>query len=152
VTATDDVRPPRSPLFWWPLSHHRPRQAERCLLLPLGGGRRLALCARCLGLYPTLLGALALQAAAGSGARGTHDWWLTLPGCVPALLDWGLSWLGRHRGTNLVRVGSGILLGLALGRGLWLYLRDPRSEVFWVQLGLLAAGALAFELVRRLHL
>lgn len=139
-------------LHWLPLAHHRRDALDRCLLLRLGGGRRLCLCARCSGLYPALLGALLLQGALHLGPAGRADWWIVLSGVFPALFDWGLSWLGRRRGTNALRLATGALLGLSLGRGLWLYFRDPRSEVFWVQLGLLAVGAMAFELVRRLRI
>lgn len=133
------------------LAHHRREDRDRCLHLPLGR-RRLALCARCVGFYPTLLGAVALQAALRPPLLGVADWWLSLCGLFPALLDWGLGWLGRRRGTNAMRVATGVMLGLSLGRGFWLYLHDLRNEVFWVQIGLLAATALAFELVRRLRL
>jgi uncharacterized membrane protein len=139
-------------LYWLPLAHHRRDQLERCLLVPLGGGRRLALCARCLGLYPALALALLLQGWLRLGPAGTADWVLVLSGVFPALFDWGLSWLGRRRGSNALRLATGVMLGLSLGRGFWLYFRDPRCEVFWVQLGLLVFGALAFELVRRLRI
>ncbi len=133
------------------LAHHHPEHLDRCLLLPLGG-RRLAICARCAALYPTLALGLLLQRAAHLPALGLADWLLTISGILPALLDWGLNWTGRRRGTNAMRLATGALLGLALARSIWLYLHDPRSEVFWVQGGLLVAGALAFELVRRLRL
>jgi len=139
-------------LHWLPLAHHRREQLQRCLLLPLGGDRRLALCARCTGLYPALAVALLLQALLRLGPAGAADWVLVLSGVFPALFDWGLSWLGRRRGSNALRLATGVVLGLSLGRGLWLYFRDPRCEVFWVQLGLLVAGAFAFELVRRLRI
>lgn len=143
-------RPPRL-VHTFLLAHHRREQAERCLQLPLGRRLRLALCARCLGLYPTLFTVLALQAATRPPGLGPLDWWLCLPGLAPALLDWGLSWLGRRRGTNAMRLATGVLLGISLGRGFFLYFHDPRSEIFWVQIGLLVAGAAAFELVRRLR-
>jgi uncharacterized membrane protein len=133
------------------LAHHRREEADRCVQLPLGP-LRIALCARCLGLYPTLVAALLVQAALAPPPLGAAEWLLCLPGLFPALLDWGLGWLGRRRGSNAMRVATGIALGISLGRGAWLYLHDARSEVFWVQLGLLALGALAFELTRRLRL
>ena len=53
-----EARPPIVHL--WLLAHHRPQDLDRCLLLPWRG-RRIALCARCLGLYPTVAATLALQ-------------------------------------------------------------------------------------------
>lgn len=141
----------RRVVHWLPLAHHRLEAAERCIHLPLGPVR-IALCARCLGLYPTVAAAIVAQAAARLGRVGAVDWWLCLVGLAPALLDWGLTLLGRARGTNAMRVLTGVVLGVSLGRGFWLYFRDPRCEIFWVQLGLLGVGALAFGLVRRLRL
>jgi uncharacterized membrane protein len=145
------VKRDRRDLHLMVLAHHRLEDRDRCLHLPLGA-RRLALCARCVGLYPTILAALLVQAIARPPILAAVDWWLCLSGIFPALLDWGLTWLGRRRGTNRMRVATGVLLGISLGRGIWLYLHDLKSEVFWVQIGLLAVSALAFELVRRLRL
>jgi len=145
-----DAREPRD-LHFMILAHHRLEDRDRCLHLPLGR-RRLALCARCVGFYPTLLAAVFAQALLEPPIAPTADWWFCLSGIFPALLDWGLSWLGRRRGSNAMRVATGILLGISLGRGFWLYLHDLGSEVFWVQIGLLAVGAVSFELVRRLRL
>jgi len=137
-------------VHWLPLAHHRPDAADRCVHLPVGH-LRVALCARCLGLYPTLALALVAQGAARLGRVGAADWWLCLVGLAPALFDWGLSILGRARGTNAIRLLTGVVLGVSLARGFWLYFRDPWCEIFWVQLGLLAVGAGAFALVRWLR-
>jgi uncharacterized membrane protein len=141
----------RRVVHWLPLAHHRREEDYRCLHLALGA-RRVAVCARCVGLYGALVATIAAQAATHVGRLGLLDWWITLGGVAPALFDWGLSWLGRVRGRNLIRVLTGVLAGIALGRGFWLYFRDPRGEIFWVQVGLLAVGTAAFELVRRLRL
>jgi hypothetical protein len=49
-------------------------------------------------------------------------------------------------------MATGTVLGISLGRSLWLYFRDPRCPVFWVQMVLLAASVLAFEILRRRRL
>ena len=139
-------------VHWLPLAHHRREQLEHCLLLPLGGQRRLALCARCTGFHTALLVALVLQAWLHLGRVGTADWIIAISGIFPALFDWGLSYLGRRRGSNAMRLATGVVLGIAHGRALWLFIREPRCEVFWVQIGLCAFGVLAFELVRRLRI
>ena len=138
-------------VHWLPLAHHRREAADRCVHLPVGH-LRIALCARCLGLYPTLALVLVAQGAAQLGRVGAADWWLCLVGLAPALFDWGLSILGRAHGSNAMRLLTGVVLGVSLARGFWLYFRDPRCEIFWVQLGLLAMGAAAFAVVRWLHL
>ena len=129
------------------LAHHRSDQLDHCLLIPLGS-RRVACCARCLGLYPTLALLLLLQGFFSWPVPGPLERWLLAAGVLPALLDWGSSWLDRTRGNNLIRVITGCLLGVSLGRSLWVYFRDPLYEVLWIQVGLLALGALIFELLR----
>lgn len=142
----------RRVLSWLPLSHHRPEDHDRCLLLAVGGGRRIAICARCSTLYPLLVATLVLQIAADLGAAAHWiDTLLTLGLAAPALFDWGLSRL-RARGRNAWRLLSGALLGVALGRGLYLYFRDPLAEIFWTQIAVLLIGAFSFEIVRLLRL
>lgn len=137
-------------LHWLLLAHHRQDQAHRCVHLPLGQ-RRLALCARCLGLYPTMAAALALQAALGLGALGEVDWWVVLGLTAPGLLDWGAGVVEPASGNNLRRMITGILLGAALGRSLWLHAADPRHEVFWVQVLLVIFTIFAVLLVKRIR-
>jgi len=79
------------------------------------------------------------------------DWAIALLLSAPALLDWGTSRLGRA-GSNLGRVATGSLLGIALGHAIALYVRDPLSEVFWVQGLALCIGVFSFEIVRLLDL
>lgn len=95
-----------------------------------------------------LLGQLAcgLEPAAGL------DWWIALLGPLPALVDWGLSRLAIWGGSNLSRLLTGAVAGAALGRTVLLYLRDPRHEVFLVQLLLIVICVVAVEFVRRLRL
>ena len=133
---------------WFVLAHSRASHADRCLHLRLGS-RRIALCARCAGLYPVLGAVLGVQAWNGAPPVRSWDYGLALPGVVVALVDWGLGWMGARRGTPRLRLGTGIVLGISLGRGLWLYFRDPLSPVFWVQMGLVGAGVLVFEILRR---
>jgi hypothetical protein len=64
---------------------------------------------------------------------------------LPALLDWSLGRLGLGRSTNPRRVLSGLLLGGALGRMIYLHLLEPfRPLVLW-QWGLLAVVVLGVE-------
>ncbi len=138
------------PIHLMALAHHRPEHADRCVHLPLGA-RQLSLCARCLGLYPVAVVALALQWVLDLGPMGSADLVFALVLALPALLDWGAGALEPHSGSNFRRLLTGALLGVALGRSLWLNARDPYCEVLWIQLFLLGSGALAFLLVRRLR-
>ncbi len=142
---------PRRPIYSILLAHHPRAHAHRCLWVPFGP-YKIALCSRCLGLYPTLAAILALQIFFRvSQTAGVVDWVVVLLLSVPALFDWGAGHLG-WRGKNGLRFATGALLGVALGRSAYLYLVDSLNELFWVQLALLAGGALAFEIVRRFDL
>lgn len=136
---------------WTALAHHPRSQLQRCVLLPVGN-RRLAICARCLGLYPTLLGVVALQMVLALGPLGLLDWWIALLGVLPAVVDWGLGRLDSGHGSNRLRVTTGLIAGVAMGRSFFLYLRDPMHEIFWVQIVLLVMAALSFETVKRMDL
>ena len=131
----------------WFLAHHSRNQLNHCLLLPLGG-KRLALCARCLATYPSLVFMVILQAL-GILPRSLPMWIdvaiiLALP--LPALTDWAR---GRFAlpGSNSVRLITGVFLGLSLGRSLWLYFANPSFVLFWIQMGLFLFVAIAVEVL-----
>jgi uncharacterized membrane protein len=138
------------PIYWFPLSHQSLHNRYRCLMLPLGR-IRLALCSRCLGLYPTMVAVWVVQFLGIWPLSREWDWWVALGAAVPALASWGLGRLG-HRGRNIWRVATGVALGVALGRSLFMYFREPANEVFWVQMALILCTVLAFEWVRSLRL
>ena len=136
------------------LAHHRQEDLHRCVLLPWvpWGQTRVAVCARCLGLYPSLLVVLCGQIALGAGCLGGWDRWLVLAGVAPMLIDWGVCRLGWAKGTNVIRVTTGALGGAALGRGLYLYFRDSSSEAFWLAVVVVVLVVIAVEIVRALGL
>lgn len=111
-------------------SHHAPEQHDHCLLLPLPGGRRLPLCARCLGIYPMMLVVLALQLSGRLDLAWTDPWlMIVLP--LPTVVEFLLEQTGRIHGTNRLRILAGLPLGVALGRMFARYLLDPFDPVFW---------------------
>lgn len=67
---------------------------------------------------------------------------------VPATLDW--AW-GRvrnpHAGSNLWRSITGVLLGLGLGRSLFIHLQHPFPSVLLAQAGLVTLGGLPVILI-----
>ena len=105
-------------MFW--LSHHG--KDERNRTYRFGAVR---VCARCLGTYPALLAALVLQFAMGVPNAWREDvpWALVLT--LPALLDWAHGRFHPGGGSNGFRTATGILLGLALGRTLYLHFQRP---------------------------
>ena len=122
-------------MFW--LSHHPPHEYNRTYVL---FGVRV--CARCLGTYPTLFLLLGVQIA----HRTPLDWPGQVPAVLvltlPALLDWAWGRFRPQAGVNALRTASGVLLGAALARSLYVHLRRPLPPVLLWQLGMVLAIAL----------
>lgn len=96
------------------LAHHLPSEFYRCYS-PVLFGRRVHVCARCLGLYPGILGGvLAYLFGPGGGTNVVLVAFLPLP----ALVDWTVTTFSERRGTNIVRTLTGALLGCGYGLGL----------------------------------
>lgn len=129
-------------------SHHAPEQHDHCLLVPIAPGRRLPVCARCLAVYPAAFTVLGLQLAGLLDLAWTDPWgMLLLP--LPGAIEFVLEQLGRVRGNNLLRIATGLPLGVGLGRMFARYLHDPADATFWAIVavyggtcGLIAAFAL----------
>jgi len=127
----------RTPLW---LSHHEPAHHARCMRL-LG----LQLCARCLGVYSALFATLSLEVAVRAPARMPYDGWIAFALPVPAVLDWARGRWRPQSGTNGLRLFTGALLGVALGRTLYLHLRQPGHPLAMAQFLALAAFAAVVE-------
>ena len=129
------------------LSHHPPEELDRTWHL---GGRHV--CARCLGLYPVLVGGIALQVLLATPLRLPLEglWGVVL--ALPAILDWGYGRLRPHAGTNAWRTLTGVLLGVALARSLYVHFQRPWPPLLLTQLVLVtavAAPVIVFGLLRR---
>lgn len=120
--------------FW--LSHHHPEEWNRTVVL---GGVRL--CARCLGTYPVLFAAIAVQFALAAPLVWRGDVALAVALLLPALVDWALGRFRPQRGSNALRFATGALLGLALGRTLYVHLVRPLPTALWVQAAVVTAVA-----------
>ncbi|WP_121741555.1 DUF2085 domain-containing protein [Natronorubrum halophilum] len=133
----------------WPylLSHHVPSERYRCYS-PVVFGRRIHFCARCLGLYPGILAALAASLfASGLAHSSTTALLIVLGFPLPALVDWTVTTFTDRRGYNAVRTTTGFLLGYGYGVGLpRLFLAaDFRVAAVGVAYGVIA-GALLYSL------
>jgi uncharacterized membrane protein len=121
-------------VFW--LSHHREDEYNRTYVL---GGVRV--CARCLGTYPVLFAVLVGLFA----LRAPLQWKWDVPGVLaltlPALVDWALGRFRPARGSNPVRTLTGVMLGIALGRSLFVHLQRPLPAVLLAQAALVTAVA-----------
>jgi hypothetical protein len=60
---------------------------------------------------------------------------------LPALLDWAVGRFRPHWGSNVWRTSTGTLLGLALGRTLYIHFQRPFPMILLLQLGLVTALA-----------
>lgn len=122
--------------FW--LSHHTRDEADRCFRFGA-----LHVCSRCLGTYPVLLLVLVAQLAPPF-APLVHplDGLLLFALPLPAVVDWLAGMLLGWRGHNGVRLATGLLLGTALGRALYLNMRHPAEPRVLALFGGLVAVAL----------
>ncbi len=120
--------------FW--LSHHHDDELNRCYRL---GG--VYVCARCLGTYPVLFAAMAAQFALKAPLSHPLDVPLVLALTLPALADWAYGRFRPQSGTNLIRTLTGIALGLALGRTLFVHVQKPLPPALLAQAALVTAVA-----------
>ena len=121
--------------FW--LSHHHEEEYNRTWLL---GGVRV--CARCLGTYPVLLAVMVGLFAVRAPKAWAWDVPVVLALTVPALLDWAVGRFRPASGSNAVRTLTGVLLGVALGRSLYVHVQKPLPPMLWAQAALVTAVAL----------
>ncbi|MEW5743676.1 MAG: DUF2085 domain-containing protein [Myxococcota bacterium] len=114
-------------MFW--LSHHHPDELDRCYRVG-----SVHVCARCLGTYPVLFAALALQLALRAPLDHPLDLPVGLTLIAPATADWAYGRFHPHRFSNLWRTFTGVLLGLGLGRALFIHLQKPFPVLLIAQL------------------
>lgn len=122
-------------MFW--LSHHHEEEYNRTYQV---GGLRV--CARCLGTYPVLVAVFMGLFA----ARAPKVWQWDVPVVVgltlPALLDWAVGRFRPAGGSNAVRTLTGVLLGMALGRSLYVHVQKPLPPMLLAQAVLVTVVAL----------
>ncbi|HEY3450834.1 MAG TPA: DUF2085 domain-containing protein [Myxococcales bacterium] len=122
------------------LSHHPASQYQRCVRVA-----GLHLCARCLGLYPVMFAMIAAQIALKAPLSWPYDTSVALLLPAPTMLDWARGRFDPLAGSNFSRVTTGILLGISLGRTLYLHLVNPGFPLSMAQLGAIGAIAVVVE-------
>lgn len=115
--------------FW--LSHHHDEERNRTF--SIGG---VAVCARCLATYPTVAAVIAVQFIQRAPLSAPWDVLAGAGLLIPALADWSYGRFRPRAGSNFIRVLTGVMLGAALGRSLYIHLQTPFPTVLLVQLGL----------------
>ena len=122
-------------MFW--LSHHHEEEYNRTYLF---GGVRV--CARCLGTYPVLLAVMVGLFKVRAPLSWEWDVPVVLGLTLPALVDWAVGRFRPRGGSNAVRTLTGVLLGVALGRSLFVHFQRPLPQVLVWQAALVAVVAL----------
>lgn len=121
------------------VSHHEPVEWDRCYALEIRG-RRVRLCARCLGIYPGIL--VGLLAYPLLRPPMSHYYLVALLP-LPALVDWAVTSFSDRSGYNAVRTLTGFLLGIGYAVGLVHLVGDVDPGVLFVgALYAVTAGAL----------
>lgn len=113
-------------MFW--LSHHPPEELDRCYRFG-----SVHLCARCLGTYPVMFAVIAVQLALHAPLEHPLDLPLCVALVLPATIDWAIGRFQPHRFSNLWRTSTGVLLGLGLGRSLFIHLQRPMPPALLAQ-------------------
>ena len=129
----------RTPFF---LSHHRPEESHRCVCIA-----GLHLCARCLGLYPDMFAMIAAQVVKRAPLSWPYDEYVAFLLAAPAMLDWIRGRFDPWTGSNFSRVTTGALLGVSLGRTLYLHMVSPGHSLAMAQFGAIAIVVVLTELV-----
>jgi uncharacterized membrane protein len=131
-------------VFW--LSHHAPEQVSRCYRFG-----QTFVCARCLGVYPVLVAAVLFQGVLKAPLHTEADVWLGLALAAPATADWAYGQFRPQAFSNLWRTFTGILLGVSLGRSLFIHFQAPFPALLQAQLSLVTAVAVPVILVAYLR-
>jgi uncharacterized membrane protein len=131
-------------LLFLMLSHHPPERLHRTICLGFRG-KNVYLCARCTGTYSSLI---AVLVAYFIGLR--FPLWLYLPLIsvlpISATIDW-LTQSGKLRESrNSIRVGTGLLLGIAEAHLLLLVINGMVS-MFLVAMSIIGLYAISIYMV-----
>lgn len=113
-------------------SHHVEEDLDHCVRLPLPAGRSLPVCARCLGIYPLAIALFIAQVLRPPLVElAWTDPWLILVFPLPAVAEFLAEQRKLIRGSNLLRIGTGIPLGIAMSRMFVRYVENPLDPLFW---------------------
>lgn len=113
-------------------SHHIEEEQDHCVRVPLPAGRSLPVCARCLGIYPLAIGLFVAQVIRPPAFDlAWTDPWLVLLFPLPAVAEFLAEQLKLIRGSNFLRIATGIPLGIAMSRLFVRYVQNLADPLFW---------------------
>ena len=124
------------------LSHHHPDALHRCYRIG-----SVWLCARCVGLYVGMFVTFAIQVTLAMPLFFALDPTFAVLLTLPSLVDWAIGQFWPRASSNLVRSTTGALLGVALGRTLFVHFHTPFPIALKLQMILVTAMALAVILI-----
>jgi uncharacterized membrane protein len=78
-------------------------------------GYKMAVCARCFGIYAGILAGAIAYVATSSGGKAPRGW-LLLAACAPLAIDGSAQLLGLRESSNLLRLATGLLFGFVLSQ------------------------------------
>lgn len=118
--------------FKYALSHHEPAEYCKCFHWKLLGND-LYVCSRCLGIYLGIISCLVL----GISTLFSPLFLIVILAVFPslALVDWALYAFKGFKSHNLVRLTSGLLLGVAYFSGILMILSN-KMTIFVILIGL----------------
>lgn len=133
------------------LTHQRVAIDEKRIIWIPFFNARIALCARCFALYSTLFALLTLQFLFKGPGFFPYEGVFLIALSLPAAFDWGIHLLGWP-GRLSLRLITGMLLGIGLGRSAYHYIQNPYDEIFWIQLIFLSIIMISFIIVKSFDL
>ncbi|WP_394697794.1 DUF2085 domain-containing protein [uncultured Methanomethylovorans sp.] len=97
------------------LSHHQPNEYYKCYSLSVLN-QKIYICSRCFGIYVGILTGIIIFNPVIQNLRYYYLLIAVLP--IFTLIDWSISAFKIYRSHNIVRTGSGVLLGISYSSGL----------------------------------
>jgi len=112
------------------LSHHEPKDYNRCLLIKFGG-KEYYICSRCSGWYSSFI-LFWIFLLIGIDFILSYKIIILYLFPIPALIDWSLHRFRICNGNNLSRILTGFLIGLTFATLLYTFIKNPFDINFWI--------------------
>ena len=118
------------------ISHHPPARLHRTICLGFGA-KKIHICARCMGIYSSLLGIFITYILGFRFPLGVYiPLILFFP--MPSVIDWFTQSSKLRESRNSIRVGTGLLLGISAGLFMLLFIN---GMLFMFLISLVIMGA-----------